>query len=230
MPPDQHVETVVRRGRPATVIVEEASSFGADLVVIGAQGHSAWSEALLGSVSAEVVDHAPCPVLVARTPRLERVILSEDGSDGATRARRFLVQSGMLGLAAVRVIGVASAPAPWHSGVSPLMVEAALDAYADTIREVRDRLTTVATDSVAELAPVASEATFEIRTGDPAREIVTAASEWDASLIATGSRGLTGLRRIVLGSVARNVLHHAPCSVLIVRGIHRDDGEGGSAA
>jgi nucleotide-binding universal stress UspA family protein len=33
-----------------------------------------------------------------------------------------------------------------------------------------------------------------------------------------GTRGRTGLTRLVLGSVARNVVHHAPCSVLITRG------------
>jgi hypothetical protein len=32
------------------------------------------------------------------------------------------------------------------------------------------------------------------------------------------TRGQTGLRRLLLGSVARNVLLHAPCSVMVVRG------------
>ncbi|MEO6059363.1 MAG: universal stress protein [Candidatus Limnocylindria bacterium] len=39
-----------------------------------------------------------------------------------------------------------------------------------------------------------------------------------SDLIVTGSRGLGGLARILLGSVARNVAVHAPCSVLVVRG------------
>jgi hypothetical protein len=38
-----------------------------------------------------------------------------------------------------------------------------------------------------------------------------------AGIIVVGTRGQTGLRRLVLGSVARNVLLHAPCSVLVVR-------------
>jgi nucleotide-binding universal stress UspA family protein len=45
---------------------------------------------------------------------------------------------------------------------------------------------------------------------------VHAARERQADLVVVGSRGLTGLPRLVLGSVARNVLYHAPCSVLIV--------------
>jgi nucleotide-binding universal stress UspA family protein len=56
-----------------------------------------------------------------------------------------------------------------------------------------------------------------VRSGDPANEILQAAAELKSDLIVTGSRGLGTLDRLVLGSVARNVLIHAPCSVLIVR-------------
>jgi hypothetical protein len=43
------------------------------------------------------------------------------------------------------------------------------------------------------------------------------AEEWDADLVIMGSHGRTGLARLLLGSVARNVLHHASCSVLVIR-------------
>ncbi len=56
----------------------------------------------------------------------------------------------------------------------------------------------------------------DVRTGDPAHEIVACARERAPSVIVIGSRGQTGIRRLVLGSVARGVLLQAPCSVLIV--------------
>jgi nucleotide-binding universal stress UspA family protein len=56
-----------------------------------------------------------------------------------------------------------------------------------------------------------------IRQGDAAHEIVAEAKAREAGLIVVGTRGQTGLQRLILGSVARNVLLHAPCSVLIVR-------------
>jgi nucleotide-binding universal stress UspA family protein len=56
-----------------------------------------------------------------------------------------------------------------------------------------------------------------LREGSAAHEIVAVAREREAGLIVLGSRGQTGLRRLILGSVARNVLLHAPCSVLVVR-------------
>jgi nucleotide-binding universal stress UspA family protein len=61
----------------------------------------------------------------------------------------------------------------------------------------------------------------EIRVGDPAHEIIAVARARQAGVIIVGTRGQTGLRRLLLGSVARNVLLHAPCSVMVVRsGVH----------
>jgi nucleotide-binding universal stress UspA family protein len=53
--------------------------------------------------------------------------------------------------------------------------------------------------------------------GDAAAEIVAEAAAWKADLVVLGSRGHTGLTRVVLGSVARNVLQGTDASVLIVR-------------
>jgi nucleotide-binding universal stress UspA family protein len=224
------VDAVVRRGRAGTAIVDEASSFGADLVVMGARGHGVWAAALLGSVSAEVVDHAPCPVLVARTPTLERIVLAEDGSEGASRAREFLVRCQGFGRLPTRVVGVAWAPVPWQSGISPVLGGAAAEAHHEAIREARSHLEDAAHATLDALAAATSEGTLEVRVGDPAGEIVRAATDWGASLIVTGSRGRTGLRRVLLGSVARNVLHHASCSVLVVRTVHAEPGAASESA
>jgi nucleotide-binding universal stress UspA family protein len=59
---------------------------------------------------------------------------------------------------------------------------------------------------------------WTIAAGDPAHEILQAADQLGCDLIAVGSRGHTGLTRIRLGSVARNVLLHTHASVLVVRG------------
>jgi nucleotide-binding universal stress UspA family protein len=53
--------------------------------------------------------------------------------------------------------------------------------------------------------------------GDPADAILDVAEEQGAQLIVVGSKGMTGARRFLLGSVPNRVSHHAPCSVLIIR-------------
>src|SRR5215468_12722288 len=61
------VEAVVREGYPASVIVEEAASRSADLIVIGTRGLSGLKHLLLGSIAERVVQKAPCAVLTVKS-------------------------------------------------------------------------------------------------------------------------------------------------------------------
>lgn len=56
------------------------------------------------------------------------------------------------------------------------------------------------------------------KVGDPGRIIRELAKDWKADLIVIGRRGLTGISEMFLGSVSNYILHHAPCSVLVVQG------------
>ena len=54
------------QGSPRRAILDEAERWGADLIVVGSHGYSAWERLLLGSVSQAVVSHAKCSVEVVR--------------------------------------------------------------------------------------------------------------------------------------------------------------------
>lgn len=56
-----------------------------------------------------------------------------------------------------------------------------------------------------------------IREGHPAMEIIAEAEEKKVSVIVIGHRGISHVERFLLGSVATQVVSHAPCSVLVVR-------------
>ena len=62
-----------------------------------------------------------------------------------------------------------------------------------------------------------SDVRVRIGDGDPAEQLVEAAEDTGADLIVVGSKGMTGAKRFLLGSVPNRVSHHAPCSVLIIR-------------
>jgi nucleotide-binding universal stress UspA family protein len=216
--PGRTVEQTVLRGRPASEIVKEAEQTGADLIVVGSRGHGTIEEMLLGSVSAEIVDHAKVPVLVARGHAVDRVVLAWDGSSAAAGAAGLLAKWPIFDRSTVRIVSVADVRTPWWTGFpeagSPemmtLYVEAADGARAqsdDLIREMAGRLQ-------AEGKTVETER----REGDAAAEIIAAVRNCGANLVVMGTHGRTGVARMVLGSVARNVLHHVPCSVLIVHG------------
>ena len=61
------------------------------------------------------------------------------------------------------------------------------------------------------------EVETHVREGQPAEVIIDVANQEQANLIVVGSRGLTGIKRYLLGSVSSKVSEHAPCSVMIVR-------------
>lgn len=61
------------------------------------------------------------------------------------------------------------------------------------------------------------KASTRLETGQVADTIINIAKEEGSDLIIIGSRGLSGAKRFLLGSVSNSVSHHAPCPVLIVR-------------
>lgn len=213
---------IVRRelltGRAATVIIDEAVERRADLVIMGSRGRGPLRSMLLGSVSAEVVDHAPCPVLVVRGGNIGRVLLAVDGSASAQAAVTFLGGSSFLAGHPVEVLAVATAPVPPLPVPAAAISDGAFEAYEEAIRQHRHQAEQVAAAATESLRNDGLAARWSISQGDPAHEIIEAARAFDAGLVVLGSRGHTGLARILLGSVARNVLLHATASVLIVRG------------
>ena len=191
--PGRRIERIVMTGRPASVIVDEAAAWGAELIVVGSRGLGRLGSMVLGSVSAEVVDHAPCPVLVTRSDAIRSILVAVDGSPSARQAVDHLALGYLKGRPA-EVLAVG----PTHPS----------EVQADAI----------AAQAAEDLAADGYRVRWSVSRGDAAHEIVAAASALDADLVVLGSRGLTGLARLRLGSVARNVLLHTHSSVLIVRG------------
>jgi nucleotide-binding universal stress UspA family protein len=215
--PSVTVETVTAVGRPADVIVEEAERSGVDLVVIGSRGRGAIRSALLGSVSAEVVDRAPCPVLVARRDRVTKIVFGEDGSHRTREAARILRWPIFASLP-IRVVTTAEVALPYEAVTEDRAVfEQAVRDYLEAARAARARASGVEAESVARLIADGLAATGEIREGAAAAGIMSAAESFDADLIIVGSRGDRGFTRLIVGSTAREVLYHTGCSILVAR-------------
>jgi nucleotide-binding universal stress UspA family protein len=69
---DLGITSEIIQGSPKRVILEESERWGADLIVLGSHGHSAWSRLLLGSVSDAVVHNAECSVEVVKRSQSAR--------------------------------------------------------------------------------------------------------------------------------------------------------------
>lgn len=212
---------IVRRtvlvGRPGTLIVDTARDLRAELVVVGSRGRGPLTSMLLGSVSAEVVDHAPCPVMVVRRPVVEALLVAVDGSPSAHAAVTYLAANRIFAGHPVEVLSVA--PGNALAGAFPLatVADATSEPVDEERLELRRRAEAVAASAAQELRHDGYHARWSISAGNPAHEIIEAAASFGSGLVVMGSRGRTGLTRLVLGSVARNVLLHTTASVLIVR-------------
>ncbi len=212
--PGLSIETAVEEGRPADVILEAAISSAPDLIVLGHRGLGPFESALLGSVSAEVVDRATYPVLVARTREISRILVADDGSPDAQAAADLVRRLPVLHHRPVFVLSVAETDPRWPRWLRPLEPRHADEAAhaADANREAHAAQARQTADRLRGAGLAADSAALE---GPAARCIVETAVNHATDLIVIGMRGRTGITRFLPGSVARNVLWHAPCSVLI---------------
>ncbi len=215
--PDLTLEGFLVRGRPASAIVDAAGAMEADLVVLGSRGHGTIATMVLGSTASEVVDHAPCPVLVARSGTLGTIALADDGSRSARSAESVVTAWPLFADREISVVAVVEVGVPVAAGFTPGLYDQVLESYTRSLDEARQEVAEASQSVANRLSDACLRATPVVLEGDPASEIVRYATERRAGTIVMGTRGRTGLARLVLGSVARNVLVHAPCSVLIVR-------------
>jgi nucleotide-binding universal stress UspA family protein len=177
---------------PSRVLLDEASR--SDLLVVAGHGGSRAGGIALGSTASAAVHRATVPVLLARRPPADsafpkRILVATDGSADAERAVEMTARIGHRHRSSVYLLGVDPEP------------------HGDPKR--------IAVDAVTLTAELGSEPTVLRASGDAHLRILEAAAEESVSLVALGSRGLTGV--LALGSVSERVAHRAPCSVLVAR-------------
>jgi nucleotide-binding universal stress UspA family protein len=199
----------------AHAIAERARSLGADLVVVGTHGHTGLKHVLLGSVAERTVEYAPCTVWTVKGARpaaeLRTIVVGTDlsgqGDDALGTAAAWARAAG----AKLHVVHALQIPMPL---IAPYEVAIPEGVIEGARREAQRQLEQAA-KQVSGLA-----VTTELAATPAHAALVDAAERLSAELIVTGSRGLTGLKHALLGSVAERTLRYAPCSVLTVRQPH----------
>jgi nucleotide-binding universal stress UspA family protein len=192
---------------PARAVIEAGA--GAELVVVGARGIGGFRGLLLGSVSRQVLHHAPCPVAVIHAPlvqRPERIVVGVDGSDVSRAALAWAVEEGRLRHAPVVAVHAWHAAVGGLAYVTPVVDAEALEAAA---RQLLER-ELEAVDASGLPAPVERLIVID----SPAGAILDAAER--ATLIVVGKRGQGGFKELLLGSVSDQVTQHASCPVVLI--------------
>jgi nucleotide-binding universal stress UspA family protein len=211
------VETIVIDKAPAESILDAAKRFAADVIVVGWRGHGAIRRMLMGSISRGVVRGATSAVLVVRrSRRVRRIVIGFDGSAMAKRALALI--SALAAPPDGRVIlvtGVELMAVPSHGMVS---------GARSVGREVKRTNTRRSRMAIRELRRAAAElerAGWKTRTvvtsGEPLRDLLGTVASARAQLLVVGARGTSGIRHLLLGSVAEGALNRSSVPVLIAR-------------
>ena len=203
--PELDISTRMLNGSPAAMLVDMSRS--AAMLVLGHRGSGGFAGLHIGSVAIHTAAHSRCPVLVVRGalggPQAP-ILVGVDGSVESDLARRFAFETAKLRGAILRVVAVW--PPAWTS--PPRQEEYPAHRPAEMIL----------LDQLGDMTAQYPDLTIDTRVvhSNTAAGALLAESA-DAGLVVVGSRGRGGLRGILLGSVGRALIAHAPCPVAVVR-------------
>jgi nucleotide-binding universal stress UspA family protein len=203
---------------PYDEICRLAQEIPADLIVMPTHGYTGFKHVLLGSTAERVVQHSPCPVFVVRQKKpkpesgraftadtiLVPVDFSSSSLDGLNYAIKFADSVGAKLILLHAVHLAAYIGGGYAYDLSNLEDAARKDAQRQMQEFTR----------LAKFGDVKHETVITV--GAPMPEIRSRAEEKDVNLIITSTHGLTGFKHVLIGSIAEQVVRHAPCSVLVV--------------
>ncbi|MFG1813513.1 universal stress protein [Kribbella sp. NPDC049174] len=211
-------------GPPAATLTE-ASAEGR-MLVVGRRGLGAFKRLLIGSTSEAVASAATVPVVVVPdhwqpSDHTGPVFVAVEDAGDDQGALDFAVTAAAERNLPIRLVHAWDLPAMYSwdavnmAGVSeelPAKARHRVDALADRLRSKYPGLTI----------------DVDVRRGHPVDSVVTAAEDSDAQLLVVGGRRHHRLSAVLLGSVARGILHHATCPMAVVHARRDHTGDGGT--
>lgn len=211
------VRTKVRVGHPAEEIVREAEEGEYDLVVVGErQHHGLVTRFILGSTAERVVEHAPCPVVVAKgsVREIHRILLCDSGAEAPSLLSRFTAQLTSLleGEEEVTVLHVMS-----QISATPEAQERDLKADAEELIRNHTPEGELLEKDLQVLNLPNVRARPKVRHGLVVDEILAEAAEGDYDLVVIGAHRGEGWRRVLLDDLAHEIIVRLHRPVLVVR-------------
>jgi len=205
---------------PDKAIVDKANELDVDLIVLGTQGMRGITSRIVGSVTKSVAIRSAKPVLAVQLrekdiPEKMKIVFATDGSPNSDAVSNILLSLPFPDdseLIALSVMPTAYLDIPERFSIE--VNEQMKKIVADIKEKESTEAHAVLEDAVRNLRSKYSHVKKILRSGDPPVEILSAADEYNADIIAVGSSGMRGIKGII-GSVARYIINHAACSVLI---------------
>ncbi|WP_018296911.1 universal stress protein [Corynebacterium lubricantis] len=216
--PDIKIGHTIAEGSPIDMLLEMSKDV--TMIVMGSRGLGGLSGMVLGSVSAAVVSHADCPVVVVRednpvseTTKYGPVVVGVDGSEVSEKATEvafqeadargaelFAVHTWMDMQVQASMAGLAAAQEQWE-----VVEQEQIAMLSERLAPLQEKYPNVQVKKI-------------ISRDRPVRTLVEQSE--GAQLLITGSHGRGGFKGMLLGSTSRALLQSAPCPMMVVRPSH----------
>lgn len=202
------VKTVCEEGEPYERIVDLADAENCDLIIMGRRGRRRLERALVGSVTARVIGYSRKDVLVVPKNAAvgwKNVLVATDGSKYSNAAIEKAIDFAKSYGGELKIVSVVDVPSEFYAE-APQVVEDLIrkaKSFADDVRKKAEASNINASTFTAE--------------GEAYEVITRLAKDEKADIIVMGSHGRTGLKRLLMGSVAEKTIGHSPCPVLVVK-------------
>ena len=190
------VTIVSRNEEPYEDIVHLASKNNIYMIIMGTHGRSEMKRLMMGSVTAKVIGHASCNILVLplnAKVECKNVLIAIDGSKYSEAA-------------ASEALGIAKRCGSSIIVLSVALSDAELTATQDNVNKVSEA---AAKEDI--------KTTSIVTKGKPYESIIETAKQKDVDVIVVGSHGRTGLARLLMGSVAERVIGLSESAVMVVK-------------
>lgn len=223
---DVTLEHIIREGHRGQAIVDVAREQEVDLIVVGARGRSTVRRLLLGSTSDFVATHAGCSVLVVRPTGIresKRPIQIAFGYEDTMPAQAAIEEFSEVSWGSQADVQVLSVVSYVSAFLNEIVVESEdiKNEATESVQKATEQLKAVAPNSKPHL----------IESDHVGEALVEFVEDHKSDLIVVGETPHTFLGRVLLGSISRFVLRHAPCSVWLMRNkVHQKAEEAEAAA
>ena len=211
------VHTHIPIGDPSSELLQLADETDADLIVMGAVGHSSLDRVLLGSTSDYVATHSDVSTLVVRPqrdselpPSLEKILIALSGASEDERMVDWLRQLNLRPNIQVHLVRVLRLNTFYRQDIR----EKASQFWKSFVTEAEKQIL----DFETQLQSIGLDTETHLVESDHVGEaLINYAEIHGCDLVVTGDSDSGLLTRVFMGSTSRYVLRHAKCSVLTVR-------------
>jgi nucleotide-binding universal stress UspA family protein len=207
---DVYVKFRLEEGSPVDVVLDIAEENFFDLVVTGRRGMSRLERSLIGTVTARILGHSKCDVLVVPKDTIvnwETLLVPTDGSQYSIASTNKAINLAKVYGSKVKVISIVDVTDEFQAQAPD-----AVDALVDQAKELVDGIGRKAAD-------MGVPADCFVREGESYKVINDMARKQAADMIVMGSHGRTGVKRLFMGSVTEKVIGYASRPVLVVKAL-----------